>query len=389
MISKTSIFLAALCVLIAAGFCSVGSHSQIPTRSSGGSAALSASPRVSQTRPEKPADRRVLISELPVSLSTELFAVNESETAFAVAGDTAMVVELEVPSCKYLMSWNLPEAPSKLFTDGDRYLAIIDKEIISLTSTGQEVIGAVPTEANTFAAMPEGCVLRRRARPLSCNNGNILWSGENRPLGSLRDPRIQGDLILLWTDVSGKPLKVVQGEDLSEYEGCRVTPGGRWTLSKGKDCQWLMTLDGCAELPAGGTLVTLGHTGFALAFDGYRDEYDAATGEVVRRNEPLQILPNDPSKREAGYYLTPTGCRITDSGRILQPDGKPDPRQDLRLVSRDREYLYLADGAANRFVRACIETDTVERFPCDGVPLYLDAEIRVAYKDNRLFVNGR
>jgi len=376
-----------LLAAVAAMFLSVRTSSPAKPAGSGSvSPTASASPMV---RPLAPADRAALISDLPVFVEARMLAVAADGASFAVAGRTAMVVELDLASSRFRESWSLPAEPDALFVDGDRYLAVVGKLIYALRDGDQEIVGEVPDVSNTITQMPEGCELLSSAEPILCNAGRILWVGDNSLKERRKGRNTFSEMLVLWTDLSGKLLETISGEEAESYRDLRAIVGGQWALARdGKD-HWLVTHGRRVPMPQGGVPVSMGEKGFALAFDGYRFEYDAATGELARKEGSLPVPLAASSRRDAGFFLTAAGYVINGLGAIIPPEGKPDPRTQFTLVSRDAQCLYLVDRDAPAFVKACVATDSLERIPCDGVPLYFDADIKVTFRGGKVFVNER
>ncbi|MFA4985704.1 MAG: hypothetical protein WC712_03880 [Candidatus Brocadiia bacterium] len=316
--------------------------------------------------------RDVLISGLPVSLRSYTFAVNADETAYAIGGESGIVVELALPSRKFKRVWRLGERIYKIFRDADKYVVVAEKNIYLLEGAEAKKIGTDPAVA--ALTIPPQVGGTRISYPLACRDGRIIWSAKT---GN------ENQTAIFSTDVSGGAATVC-------YRGvamnCRVAPGGEWALAGlGEEHpEWLITPEGLTEVDRGGALVGLGHTGFALQFDKYRLVYSAAEKKFTRVEGVLPIFA-DAGAAYRDMYVSGNGYFITkDSWVVTVPVS-----DKIRLCAGDDLDLFLVDERSRSFVRANVETDKLEVTSADGIPLHYDAQIRVATKDQDLYINDK
>ncbi|MFA4985705.1 MAG: hypothetical protein WC712_03885 [Candidatus Brocadiia bacterium] len=322
--------------------------------------------------------RDVLIPGLPVTLLSDKWAVNADETAYAVGGESGVVVELSLPSCQYRSMWNLGELVYAIFSDGDRYVAVVPSGIYSLRGAEKKRIGAIP-EGDKLRLPPE-LSGARRSLPLSCRNGRILWHA----YGGLKK-----QTVVFSTDCEGRDPRGFEIEELR----LRVAPGAEWVMARSPSTQqeWLVTPDGLIETEKGGTIAALGHNSVALLHDVYRWEYSSADRKFTRVDgafwAPSEIRPYD----FLDTFVSKKGYFIDGSSAVWSTiKDLPQPQESLRFSSCDGESLFVKDTRERNFQRADFASGRVSVIASEGYPLYCDSQIRVTCDDKGLVVvNGK
>ncbi|MFA4985707.1 MAG: hypothetical protein WC712_03895 [Candidatus Brocadiia bacterium] len=316
--------------------------------------------------------RDVLISGLPVALDSDKWAVNADETAYAVGGESGIVVELSLPSCQYKSMWKLGEPIQAIFSDGDRYVAVVPSGIYSLRGAEKKRIGAIP-QGDKLRLPPELSGTRRSC-PLTCRDGKIMW------YAYLEAEKV---VILFSTDMEGKNPRGFKAGAVS----FRVAPGAEWALALSLDAEkeWLVTPDGLVEVEKGGGFIALGHSGFALRFGDYRIEYSAAAEEFTRVEGSLRL----PENSHWSCFVSTRGNFISEDSYVWRDaEGGPPVQTSLRFCQYDGENLYLIDKQNRSFVSANILADRIEITAAEGDPVYCDSRVQVTAKDFAFFVNG-